>query len=104
MEQSNKPQPNENTTAKAGDKATDHHLMPGLIDPLCDAFDNPRRHLTTRGVARQKRIAETFVISALLRDTRNELFQLRGMLARIAARKPDNVREFRVMTGGRSAA
>lgn len=100
------PQSTENTTKNLGEKvANDQHLMPGLINPVCAAFDHPKRHLTTRGVARQMRMAETFAVSALLRDTRRELNELRSMVARALGSDPKaaTVREFRVFNGGRVA-
>lgn len=88
----------ENATKNVGD----HHIMPGLVDELVEAFDNPKKHLTTRGVAREKRVAETFVVSALFRDIRREVGELRGMVARRPAQS-ETVREFRVMRSGGAA-
>ena len=84
----------ENKAQKAGDS----HLMPGLINPICNAFDHPKRHLTTRGIARQMGIAETFAVTAILRDTRRELVELRGMVARQTSHG------FGLIVGGKLAA
>lgn len=59
---------------------TDDHLMPGLVTQLVDSFFTPRKHLTTRGVARRKRVAETHVNTALFRDLYQEVTELRQIV------------------------
>lgn len=61
-------------------KACDDHLMPGLISQIVDTFQTPRKHLTTRGVARRKRIPEALVTTALIRDLYQEVEDLRRLL------------------------
>jgi hypothetical protein len=73
----------------------DQHMMPGLIEPLVREFDAPRKHLTTRGVARNKGVPETFVVTALLRDTRQEMRELRLALGTYIGMRPvESAREF----------
>jgi hypothetical protein len=58
----------------------DHHMMPGLVAPLVSAFHAPRKCLTTRGVAREQGVAETFVHTALFRDVYREIAELRALV------------------------
>ncbi len=87
------------TAENAAKSVGDHHMMPGLVDPLVEAFDNRKKHLTTRGVARENGVSETFVVSALFRDLRREVGELRGMVARRPVQSEvSTVRQFRIVS------
>ena len=60
-------------------KVCDDHLMPGLVTQIVDTFQTPRKHLTTRGVARRKRLPEALVTTALFRDLYKEVAELRQL-------------------------
>jgi hypothetical protein len=73
----------------------DDHLMPGLVPQLVNTFLTPRKHLTTRGVARRKKVAETFVTTALFREVFREIREIRGLVGRKPVQSEITVREFK---------
>lgn len=104
--QSMAPQRADSADTNVDNCADTDHLMPGLVQPIVDTFRRPRKHFSTRGVSRIRKVSIASVNTALFRDLYQQVDELRGMVGRKppAQEQRPTVREFRVLSGGRSAA